>query len=184
MTEILREYYALRDDLEARLNALRPLHTSGMVCRKGCSRCCMHLSLLPVEISILAEELNVSYSMSGNFPDSDQCPFLKEDSCSVYSSRPVICRAFGFPQLWITEEWDIDGKRLPDAESEMTVDWCELNFPDRDPDDVLRTYGADDLLFMTPFTRRLNELNSLFLRQPEGTGYQPFERYFMGGLVC
>ncbi len=184
MTEIISSYRNLRYELENQLERLAPLHASGMSCRKGCSKCCIHLALLPLEIYVMAEDLGLHYSFSGNVSGLKQCPFLKDHACSVYNERPVICRAFGFPQLWITEEWNADGLRLSDEESEKTVDWCEMNFPDRTPGEVLRDYSEKELLFMTPIKRKLNELNLLFLKQPEGAGFEPFERYFMGGLVC
>ena len=44
------------------------------------------------------------------------CPFLLDDCCSIYGSRPVICRTQGLPLL------------LQADDGVMEVDFCPLNF--------------------------------------------------------
>lgn len=46
------------------------------------------------------------------------CPMLIDDRCSVYESRPMICRTQGLPLLIEAED------------GEAEVDFCPLNFTD------------------------------------------------------
>ena len=48
--------------------------------------------------------------------ESVACPLLVDDQCSIYDSRPIICRTQGLPLLYEAE----------DGNSE--VDFCPLNF--------------------------------------------------------
>ena len=51
---------------------------------------------------------------SGNRPVA--CPLLVDDRCSIYESRPLICRTQGLPLLIEAED------------GEAEVDFCPLNF--------------------------------------------------------
>jgi uncharacterized protein len=53
------------------------------------------------------------------------CPLLVDDRCSIYESRPLICRTQGLPLLMETEDGD------------QEVDFCPLNFTE--------TGAVDDL---------------------------------------
>jgi len=64
------------------------------------------------------------------------CPLLVEDRCSIYESRPLICRTQGLPLLLEAE----DGGQ--------EVDFCPLNFAGPDAvDDLEETHlvPLDDL---------------------------------------
>lgn len=80
-----------------------------IVCKKGCSLCCrrgdyplseIEFEYLKAGFEKLNEETkekinnNIEELKKGN-RDSYICPFLMEDSCSIYSHRPIICRTFG-----------------------------------------------------------------------------------------
>ena len=57
--------------------------------------------------------------------ESVACPLLVDDQCSIYDSRPIICRTQGLPLLYEAE----------DGNSE--VDFCPLNFTDENATDEL-----------------------------------------------
>ncbi len=78
-------------------------------CKQGCSYCCRQgdypLSQLEFEYLMSGfEQLddnlkaqiksNIEETKNGN-RDSYVCPFLINDSCSVYNYRPFVCRTFG-----------------------------------------------------------------------------------------
>jgi Fe-S-cluster containining protein len=80
-------------------------------CRRGCDLCCRSLSALP---RVTAAEWDRMVAALGQLPAETAeaiierlrtaepgeriCPFLQRDTgeCSVYQSRPVGCRTYGF----------------------------------------------------------------------------------------
>ena len=116
------------DQLTAKLQARYSKH---LVCRAGCSGCCHHhLSVFPVE----AEETRAAIeALPAPIRDRVEeqarevlkreaqarpvsCPLLVDDRCSIYQSRPLICRTQGLPLLMEAED------------GEQEVDFCPLNF--------------------------------------------------------
>jgi len=78
-------------------------------CKKGCSLCCKQgdypMSELEFKYMMKAYEKldeetkskiqkNIKTAKQGDI-DSYTCPFLIDNSCSVYSHRPFVCRTFG-----------------------------------------------------------------------------------------
>lgn len=84
----LRSLYEFMGELSEYVQKCSP-------CKKGCSHCCH------IEVSI--SELEAEYikkiegikptkaAVTGNTYGSP-CPFLKKGSCSIYKSRPFVCR--------------------------------------------------------------------------------------------
>jgi uncharacterized protein len=79
-----------------------------MFCRSGCSQCChAQFSLFFSECCLivnwflnlnLVEQNEVLKKIRQNLESVSEktiCPFLHEDSCAIYESRPVICRTQG-----------------------------------------------------------------------------------------
>ena len=112
------------NDLTARLNERYRAH---LQCQSGCSGCCHHhLSVFPVEAAniksaiqdlpqILQERI-YQQAISIVEHNTEICPLLVNDKCSIYDSRPIICRTQGLPLLYEAE----DGNQ--------EVDFCPLNF--------------------------------------------------------
>jgi Fe-S-cluster containining protein len=116
------------DELSALLSRRYHQH---LACRDGCSGCCHHhLSVFPVEAATLKEAIDklppeqrskieaqaretIEREQRG---EAVSCPLLVEDRCSVYASRPFICRTQGLPLLIEAED------------GELEVDFCPLNF--------------------------------------------------------
>lgn len=116
------------DVLSARLSARYAGH---LACGAGCSSCCQHhLSVFPVEaaritaaLAVLPADLRnrlVQQAQAVNEREARgeavACPLLVNDQCSIYASRPLICRTQGLPLLFEAE----DGVQ--------EVDFCPLNF--------------------------------------------------------
>ena len=78
-------------------------------CKEGCSHCCkrgdypmseIEYKYLMIGFEKLDDEIkekiknNIKKAKSIN-TDSYICPFLIENSCSIYKYRPIVCRTFG-----------------------------------------------------------------------------------------
>jgi len=116
------------DELTARLSSRYAQH---LVCRAGCSGCCHHhLSVFPVEAESVRQAIEALPEMTRGVIEKQArdvieleaqdkpvaCPLLVENRCSIYESRPMICRTQGLPLLLVSEE------------GELEVDFCPLNF--------------------------------------------------------
>ncbi len=78
-------------------------YSKGLVaCKNGCSYCChMEVGLYTVEAELIANEIGVPLQKLQDTPEYRQngwidmkrpCPFLVENSCSIYEVRPMVCR--------------------------------------------------------------------------------------------
>ena len=116
------------DQLTAQLNERYKAH---LECRAGCSGCCHHhLSIFPVEaaavksaIQALPQDIkNIVQQQAKTISEQEArgesvaCPLLVNDKCSIYDSRPIICRTQGLPLLYEAEDGNLE------------VDFCPLNF--------------------------------------------------------
>jgi Fe-S-cluster containining protein len=106
-------------------------YSKHLVCRAGCSGCCHHhLSVFAVEaeearaaIEILPASIRANVEKQAREVIKLEaqgkpvtCPLLVDNRCSIYESRPLICRTQGLPLLMEAE----DGGQ--------EVDFCPLNF--------------------------------------------------------
>ena len=63
-------------------------------CKKGCSYCC-HIPISISEIEIRYIEISTAINRKNRMPilsTNSACPFLKNDTCSIYRYRPFMCR--------------------------------------------------------------------------------------------
>ncbi len=62
------------------------------ICKEGCSHCCYNLdiSISKLEIDWLQSKVDVQNFKKNSDPAA--CPFLNNDSCSIYEFRPFFCR--------------------------------------------------------------------------------------------
>ncbi len=102
-------YYSLRDEIDAKTDAISSFYREDMACSAGCSGCCMPISLLPLEFYAIRRELEKAGGLRKALSDQDnenqsRCVFLKNSLCLIYSSRPVICRTQGLPLLYYSDE--------------------------------------------------------------------------------
>lgn len=85
----LEMLYSLMEELSQAISPLTP-------CKKGCSSCC-HYKVSISEIEVAYIEKNTKHRRLKTLaPKQDfhgqACPFLRSGSCSIYSSRPFVCR--------------------------------------------------------------------------------------------
>ena len=97
----LKALYRFMDDLYTYVHKVTP-------CHKGCSNCCHYnVSISEFEADFISNETGLpKITQEQGLPINYHglpCPFLKEDECTIYSSRPFACRRHHF--LGKTEEW-------------------------------------------------------------------------------
>ena len=169
---IVGRYRELLQEASDEADRLNALYREFMVCRKGCSECCTDISVLPIEWYVLKSD--IESSIPEHRPAAKQtegCSLLVNDSCSLYRSRPLICRTHGLPLLYLIEDYDLEGHRKNVEEPEWQISWCDLNFTTVTEENMEDLFEPEDVLNMEEWNTRLKALNQDFLECPEG---QPF----------
>jgi len=98
---ILLDTYETSDQLVAEQIS----RTKNIVCRSGCSSCCLNPTIPFTEIElrgvswyasekVVEPERTVLKTRLENYQLTTECPFLIENKCSIYPVRPIICRQF------------------------------------------------------------------------------------------
>src|SRR5215470_9887217 len=160
----MSSYKEFIEHVERLTAKLRARYSKHLVCRAGCSGCCHHhLSVFAVE----AEEAGAAFEVLPA-PLREQvekqarevikheaqglpivCPMLVDDRCSIYQSRPLICRTQGLPLLMEAED------------GEQEVDFCPLNFTEAGAVDDL---DEDHLVPLDVLNLRLALVNLEYCR--------------------
>ena len=116
-------------------------------CKKGCSSCC-HYGVTVSEIEVQYIEARTKHKrLKQMLPNEDfhgqACPFLKENSCSIYLARPFVCRRHH--SLAPTPEWCAPDKsaagdftRLESSELKNAFDALRVGSPVWDIRQVFR----------------------------------------------
>jgi hypothetical protein len=123
-------FYALQENASRLFNQIEAENSPKMSCRSGCFRCCeTEFSIFRGEAQLIfewfhrltepeQEELQKTWARRAKTPGSGKsCAFLCDGACSIYPTRPIICRTQGAP-LCINDEI----KRTKE------VNCCPLNF--------------------------------------------------------
>lgn len=162
-------YISFLDKIDVFCREATLVYEKDMSCGKGCSSCCSHFSLFPVEALYirLAMENSGESTVSRirdkamerlHNPDGD-CPLLEDGICMLYPYRPIICRTHGLPVLVRMEK----GTR---------VDFCPLNFiSGRKPEQA-------HILDIEQLNTTLSAVNRLFLNTQFQEGEIP-ERFLL-----
>jgi len=140
-------YKSLIEKLDTHEAKLLQKYGEYVRCTKGCSECCILESVFPVDAYVIYKAIT-SGEIDSNSLSFDEtpgrCVFLKNDLCSIYSARPVICRTHGYPVL-------VDGK----------ADFCPENFKN------LKTIDSEYILDLENLNRALASINIIFQREIE-----------------
>jgi uncharacterized protein len=129
---IEERYREIKAAVEAEFARNRDLHGDKIHCRPGCTDCCHHIfsitEIEAAEIAVGIERLEPEgrESIVARARDYIQarlvrgtrlpCPALSQGICTIYDSRPLMCRKFGMP--------------LYNPEKPDRIFACELNFRD------------------------------------------------------
>lgn len=150
MTAIQR-YRDLRGRVDRLAEELTQLHGVHVVCRPGCSECCVNLTVFPVEYAAIAEELKADGVKGLQLDPTAACAFLKHDLCQIYTHRPIICRTHGLPIAFTNT----------DAPGEPTsVSFCPRNFANADFDEY--EFGPQNTLDLDALNEELARINAAY----------------------
>ncbi len=162
----LEAYRELVERVDAMAERVGALFAGSMSCRRGCSGCCRHLAVFPVEAAALAAALEglppaereVLRRRGREAAPDGPCPLLDgEGACLLYPVRPLICRTQGLPLL-IGSAGGAEGPSAGSG-SGRSIDFCPLNFAGVD------TFPGEAVLDLDRLNRMLAMVNALFLQE-------------------
>ena len=148
-----RYYRQLLEQVDKWTSEMNRRYQAHLACRKGCDMCCRRkFTVSAVEaysIATLFRQLPSTLKRAVRKRKSS-CTFLVEGECSVYDSRPVICRTYGLPSLHRNDQ------------GEGEISWCELNFTNVANDFA---FQADGIIDIDTLNVKLDGVNKLFLKE-------------------
>jgi Fe-S-cluster containining protein len=123
----------------------------------------MDYNIFPVEFySILQELKDKKFKPEITEPKKEQdssCIFLKDHKCTIYASRPVICRTHGLPLLYANNE------------GEWELSACELNFTAFN----FEKFTGKNTFPQDKFNSKLFLVNKQFISEISGINYNEFD---------
>ena len=145
------KYKILLNEIQKQTTILEEMHHEHIKCRNGCAMCCTDFSVFPVEFHFILNELKKRNFKpeSGVNTENEICVFLKNNSCTIYQQRPIMCRTHGLPLLYAND----------DGEWELSA--CELNFTEFDIDD----FTDENTLPQDKYNSKLFLLNREFIAE-------------------
>lgn len=148
---LVKLYKDLRLHVDALSVMLSHKHHSQLMCKKGCDMCCESLHVFPIEFYTIKQELADKPIPEQKWKNrfSKSCRFLVNSECTIYESRPIICRTQGLPLLYENSQG---------TAYELSV--CQLNFKGVD----IQMFNMDNALFMPPINSKLYLLNQKFIK--------------------
>jgi len=169
--ENLVNYLSLLSRVDQLCGEINEKFAAEIVCRAGCSGCCRHLSLFPVEtanlvlaVQRLPAEVRALLAERIQWPESGSCPLLLEDRCTIYPDRPVICRTHGFPLLAET-----DGRRM--------VDCCPENFREAE------SLPGSAVINLETLNSALVAINAMFVANNDDERLKRRERFTIAEII-
>ena len=171
MNSTIEIYYRLRDEVDRKAAVLERLHADWMACKKGCSSCCLDLTVWPVEFyAILGEMKAAGLSLESINPDKP-CGYLDDsDACMIYPFRPIICRTHGLPLVYWQEDHD---------PPEYGIVFCEKNFKAAEQIE----FTAVNTLNMEEVNEKLARINLVFLDELKDPTLTPESRIELRKLL-
>ncbi len=154
---LVAKYQNLIAKIDRRVSDLEKMHHQHMNCKLGCSHCCMDYSIFPVEYYAILKNIKDSGIQPEEAPQ-DQCIFLKNHSCMIYTHRPVICRTHGLPLLYTNEE------------GEWELSACELNFTT-----YQKPFHSKNSFQQDVYNSELFMLNKTFIELPENSSFRAMD---------
>ena len=162
MSQSISDYYTQTiGTLDGQVAEFHAEFRQYLQCKQGCAGCCKtnvefrisYIEAVALQQALIAlpaaQQARIRENLASGKPD---CPLLVNERCSVYASRPALCRAYGTI-----------------IQMGETVATCELNFNGVDADIPLKKL---DLL---PYYNVLDDLSALVYKpeSPENNNFPP-----------
>lgn len=161
MQNHFNKYLSLRTEIDKLSNQLEDKHKNHMKCKAGCDLCCMDYSVFPIEFHSILTALKINNSVPTINKDASEedCIFLNNHQCTIYTDRPVICRTHGQPLLFMGEDsnWELSA--------------CELNFTEFD----MEEFSEENTFPQDKFNSKLFMLNKEFIQEFKEIEYGEFD---------
>jgi hypothetical protein len=173
-------YDHLIEQIDALVAMLSSYYSRHLICHAGCSGCCYHhLSIFAIEAAAVRRAIeSVPDDLRGRIEaqarslgeresrgEKIACPLLVDDRCSIYESRPIICRTQGLPLL------------LEADDGAPEVDFCPLNFT---LPGAIEDLDEDHLVPLDQINLKLAAMNLQYCRE---RGIIEGQRYKMSDIV-
>ncbi len=94
IADILQKYCKLTDFCARFWATVSSRYPKDIACHEGCGICCELQSVSMIEAFSIWQALSNTGLITAQ-PTNQSCVFLKNDSCLIYTARPVICRTHG-----------------------------------------------------------------------------------------
>ena len=107
---MINRFHKYLEIIDIKLNNMFHKQSPFIKCKQGCAYCCkegeypvseleyinlmLYYNTLSVDKKGIIHD-NISSILSKKRQKIYECPFLTENTCSVYPARPIICRTFG-----------------------------------------------------------------------------------------
>lgn len=168
----LADYRQLLDRIDQLCGKITSAYTAQIFCKAGCSSCCRHLTLFPVEaasvaaaiVRLPAEVRRVLVERADNW-EGEGCPLLIDDLCTVYAVRPVICRTHGLPVLF------------NQADGGKGIDCCPLNFKG------VEVVPGSAAISLETVNTLLTAINALFVEKSGNSRFKTAERFAIAEII-
>lgn len=165
---LLANYRRLIERIDTLCMGIIEAFAATVNCRPGCSACCRHLSLFPVEAAALAAGLhrlrNAGVDITSASRTQERCPLLREDRCLAYGDRPIICRTHGLPIL--TREND-----------EPRIDYCPENFQG------ITSLPGSGVIDLEAVNKLLVAINAQFVQESPGSSFSGRQRFSIADII-
>lgn len=128
------KYQEFIQQVDFESDVLQKIYSAHLECKKGCSMCCkVERTVFAIEADSIATQIKTLPKEQQNTLKEHQaqtgvCPFLIEDSCSIYPFRPLICRTHGLPLLYLDD--DMENWNLTFCEKNFTMTSEDFSFDD------------------------------------------------------
>lgn len=158
--KFLLNYKNLVKKIDEKCNAITEEFSQYINCKKGCSQCCILDAVFPVEAVSIALSIIDNKIDFKAIRENDDCNFLKDGICTIYSARPIICRTHGFPIIF-------------EEDARQKADCCSMNFMDID-----ENLGSNAFIDIDKINNLLYTINSLFIKEVN-LPFSPDERILL-----